>query len=257
MVEGNPRRWIVLKFGGTSVSRADYWRVICDQARQRLAEGHHVLVAISAVSGVTDLLARLATAEDGAGRQAALEAVRAKHQALFDDLGFTPDEAFEQAWSVLAKQAAEGTALEGAAHRAAILANGERLSTVVGARVMREAGLDVHLQDVTTLLRADGGADDSPVSASCSAYFDADVERRLGEQGALHLTQGFLCGGVVGQTWLLGRGGSDTSAALLASRVQAERLEVWTDVPGMFSADPRVVPHARLLRRLSYSRSPA
>ena len=253
MSKEEARRWIVLKFGGTSVSRADYWRVICTQARARLAEGHHVLIAISAVSGVTDLLTRLATTLDAQDRQAELAAVRAKHQALFDDLGMAADAAFEAAWSVLEQQTSDGTGLDGPAHRAAILANGERLSTVIGARVMREAGLAVHLQDVTTLLKADGGEDDSPVAASCSAFFDAGVEQRLAGQGALHLTQGFLCGGADGHTWLLGRGGSDTSAALLASRVQAERLEIWTDVPGMFSADPRVVPHARLLRRLSYS----
>ena len=75
----------------------------------------------------------------------------------------------------------------------------------------------------------------------------------LVREGSVHITQGFIAPGPEGTTCLLGRGGSDTSAAYLAARLQAARLEIWTDVPGIFSADPRVVPEARLLNRLSYS----
>ena len=66
------------------------------------------------------------------------------------------------------------------------------------------------------------------------------------------LTQGFIARNGWGETVLLGRGGSDTSAAHFAARLQARRLEIWTDVPGMFTTDPRVVPSARLLVALHY-----
>ncbi len=66
------------------------------------------------------------------------------------------------------------------------------------------------------------------------------------------LTQGFIARTPEGETCLLGRGGSDTSAALLAVLAGAETLEIWTDVPGLFTADPREVPSARLIRRIGY-----
>jgi diaminopimelate decarboxylase/aspartate kinase len=74
----------------------------------------------------------------------------------------------------------------------------------------------------------------------------------LDAPGKVILTQGFIARNEWGETVLLGRGGSDTSASYFAARLQARRLEIWTDVPGMFTADPRVVPSARLLLSLHY-----
>ncbi|MGH8495193.1 MAG: bifunctional aspartate kinase/diaminopimelate decarboxylase, partial [Gammaproteobacteria bacterium] len=78
------------------------------------------------------------------------------------------------------------------------------------------------------------------------------LRRELGAAGGVVITQGFIARDPNGATVLLGRGGSDISASYLAARLQAERVEIWTDVPGMFSADPRLVPASRLLRRLDY-----
>ena len=68
------------------------------------------------------------------------------------------------------------------------------------------------------------------------------------------VTQGFIASDAEGNTVLLGRGGSDTSAAYLAAKLRARRLEIWTDVPGMFSANPRATPTARLLRSSTTTR---
>jgi diaminopimelate decarboxylase/aspartate kinase len=78
------------------------------------------------------------------------------------------------------------------------------------------------------------------------------MQSTLAAHGKVILTQGFIARNRAGATVLLGRGGSDTSAAYFAAMLAARRLEVWTDVPGMFSADPRVVPSARLLIALHY-----
>src|SRR5690606_33792927 len=71
-------------------------------------------------------------------------------------------------------------------------------------------------------------------------------------RGEVFITQGFIARNEGGETVLLGRGGSDTSAGCFGARLKAERVEIWTDVPGMFSANPRMVPDARLLARLGY-----
>jgi diaminopimelate decarboxylase/aspartate kinase len=90
------------------------------------------------------------------------------------------------------------------------------------------------------------------LSATCDFAPDEAMQSTLAACGKVILTQGFIARNKAGATVLLGRGGSDTSAAYFAARLQARRLEIWTDVPGMFSADPRVVPSARLLIALHY-----
>jgi bifunctional diaminopimelate decarboxylase / aspartate kinase len=94
------------------------------------------------------------------------------------------------------------------------------------------------------------------LSATCDFSPDADLQHRWAEisgpQRRVIITQGFIAADAAGDTVLLGRGGSDTSGAYFAAKLTAQRLEIWTDVPGMFSANPRDVPSARLLRSLHY-----
>src|SRR4029077_12935714 len=90
------------------------------------------------------------------------------------------------------------------------------------------------------------------LSATCSFAPDSALEEQLEALSSLVLTQGFIARDEGGNTVLLGRGGSDTSASYLAAKLRAQRIEIWTDVPGMFSANPRSTPTARLLRALHY-----
>src|SRR5690606_33396856 len=89
---------------------------------------------------------------------------------------------------------------------------------------------------------------------SCDFQPDAAARARMDAQPArMLLTQGFIARHGDGGTAVLGRGGSDTSAACFGAMLGARRVEIWTDVPGMFSANPREVPDARLLARLDYA----
>ncbi len=247
------RRWIVMKFGGTSVSQLTNWETICQQARQRNADGWHVLIVVSALSGITDQLTRLGKTDDRQQQKVILQSIRDKHDRLLADMGLTPGAAFCKAWQTLAAQVEADAGFATAGRQALLLANGERLASAIGEQVLQHDGLAAQWQDATELLTADEDVDNSPLSASCGAWASPELEKQLASQGVLHITQGFIVAGPGRATWLLGRGGSDTSAACLASRLGAEKLEIWTDVPGIFTADPRLVPHACLLQRLSYS----
>ena len=90
------------------------------------------------------------------------------------------------------------------------------------------------------------------LSADCDFEPDPDLQKSFWELGGIILTQGFIARNKRGEAVLLGRGGSDTSAAYFAAKLGAVGLEMWTDVPGIFSADPRLISGARLLRTLSY-----
>jgi diaminopimelate decarboxylase/aspartate kinase len=135
------------------------------------------------------------------------------------------------------------------------MATGELMATEIGARFLASRGLPVQWADARTLLRAErhgASAKASVLSAVCGFAPDAALQARLEAGAPVVVTQGFIASDDEGNTVLLGRGGSDTSAAYLAAKLSASRLEIWTDVPGMFSANPHATPTARLLRTLHY-----
>jgi len=252
MQENSARQWVVMKFGGTSVASVACWNTICNQAREHLGHGRTVLVVVSALSGVTNLLSRLADGVEAEQRDAIREELKARHQDLLAGLGLRAGSVFDGHWSSLLRLLEDcGPRLDDS-RRAELLAHGELLSSAIGQQVLQSAGLGAAWQDARQMLQAIPATSDV-LAARCSDAADPQLAQRLAAQGTLHITQGFIASGAGHATCLLGRGGSDTSAAYLAARLGAGLLEIWTDVPGIFSADPRVVPEARLLRRLSYS----
>ena len=246
------RPWVVMKFGGTSVSSPECWGTICGQARKHLDRGGNVLIVVSALAGVTNLLSRLADGVDEAGKTAIRQQLQDRHEGLIAALDLRPSATFGVYRDSLAAAIEAAGARLDDGRRAHLLAHGELLSSCIGQQVLEAAGIPTAWQDARTLLSAADASGDV-LAARCSDEAAAQLASRLAGQGAAHITQGFIAGGPAGETCLLGRGGSDSSAAYLAARLSASALEIWTDVPGIFSADPRIVPEARLLRRLSYS----
>jgi diaminopimelate decarboxylase/aspartate kinase len=244
--------WLVMKFGGTSVSSKERWQTIIAQAQRARGEGHKVLVVVSALSGVTNLLTSLADSANPAERTKLLAAIAERHAALLHALEMPPSELFSRNWQSLLGQVDAGNFPLDAPSRAALLAHGELLSSAIGTLAFESRGLQIHWQDARQFLQAVSGADGNPLAVRCTDDADPVMSSHLADQGDLHITQGFIARNKDGATCLLGRGGSDTSAAYFAARLQAASLEIWTDVPGMFTADPRVVPDARLLNSLGY-----
>lgn len=253
MSEAGTRPWVVMKFGGTSVSSVDCWETICAQAGKNIDAGEQVLIVVSALSGVTNLLTRLSEAPPAEERVTLLAEIESRHLQLIEALGQEPSAAFDEHWQTLDGLVQNESSGFSPGQRALILAHGELLSSSIAYQVLAAAGLKPAWQDARNLLEAAPDSAGEVLSARCDDHADTGMERRLSEQATVHITQGFIAQGPGGVTCLLGRGGSDTSAAYLAARLLAARLEIWTDVPGIFSADPRVVPEARLIRRLSYS----
>ena len=244
--------WIVMKFGGTSVSTAQCWSTICEQARVNLAGGKRVMIVVSALSGTTNLLTRLTKGPTREESDGIVLELREKHQQLYRALGLTPSTACEHYWNDLRDLLPHPGSTLTRAEKALLLAHGELLSSQIGFEVLTAAQLDPVWQDARNLLQAEPGSGSDALAVRCDDEPDFELEQRLARQGNLHITQGFIVAGPGGVTCLLGRGGSDLSAAYLAVRLQAGALEIWTDVPGIFSADPGIVPEARLLNRLSY-----
>jgi len=244
--------WRVAKFGGSSVGTPSNWPRIARVCRDHLGDGTRPLLVCSALSRVTDLLETLLVALEAKGDPStALTALRARHEEAARDMGVSADDLPELDW--LAGLARRGEAPSDRI-RAEVLSSGERLSTRLGVRYLRNAGLDAGWVDVREHLdAATGGAETADyLSAECHYAPDPTFRARLAARPEpVLVTQGFTAANARGETVVLGRGGSDTSAAYLASRLEADRLEIWTDVPGTFTTNPRLVEHARLLRRVS------
>ena len=253
-----PSAWIVLKFGGTSVSSLTNWLNIAKVAAARRAAGARVLIVHSAVTGITDRLEKLLDAAVGQSQNEELRLIEERHRSLASELGVTLGEELEQHFAEL-RQIAAGVELIGEVSdrtRARVMSTGELMATLLGVRFLRAQGLEVDWADARTMLKAEdrrsASAKASVLSATCSFAPDAQLEERLSRLAPVVVTQGFIASDDEGNTVLLGRGGSDTSAAYMAAKLRAQRLEIWTDVPGMFSANPRTTPTARLLRALHY-----
>lgn len=250
-------RWIVLKFGGTSVSRRHRWDTIGKLAKKRAEEtGSRVLVVVSALSGVTNELTAIADgAADSRDRVAALVE---RHEAFLVELGFGREVLAERLAALQGLLDDPRAATRPLDWQADVLGQGELLSSTVGAAYLRASGLDMGWMDARHWLDAlppqPNQSDWSQrLSVNCQWRSDADWAQRFRAQPTrLLITQGFISRHADGGTAILGRGGSDTSAAYFGALLGASRVEIWTDVPGMFSANPKDVPDARLLTRLDY-----
>jgi len=256
-VSTNPA-WAVLKFGGTSVSSRVCWDKIATIARQHHENGNYVLIVVSALSGITDALKSITEmhANPEQMQRCYLDVVM-RHQTLFDELTLSHRNAM-QGW--LTKLHTLINAVESArnslAWQADVLAIGELLSSTLGVAYLNSYELAAQWLDARDYLSAQALPHQNQwadyLSATVSASPDLSVAKNLASKGKLFITQGFIARNKKGETVVLGRGGSDTSAGYFGALLKAEKVEIWTDVAGMFSGNPHQIPTARLLTRLDY-----
>lgn len=253
-------RWVVLKFGGTSVSRRNRWDTIGRLAAERARdEKARVLVVVSALSGVTNELQAIAYSAPGEDFAARVDALVDRHRAFCHDLDLDADSVLGARLDALRALATDPRAATRALDwQAEVLAQGELLSSTIGTAYLRTQGRDIGWCDARDWLDAVSLPNASEwaqrLSVNCRCAPDAGLQARFAKQPTeLLVTQGFIARHADGGTAILGRGGSDTSAAYFGALLGAKRTEIWTDVPGMFSANPREVPDARLLTRLDYA----
>ncbi|MEA5445726.1 bifunctional aspartate kinase/diaminopimelate decarboxylase [Gammaproteobacteria bacterium AB-CW1] len=248
---------VVLKFGGTSVSSVENWKSIEAVVAKRKQDGYRVLMVHSALAGVSDAIAGALDRIAELQLESLIDKLREQHLALAAAMDLEGiDGPLEEQLGELGRLL-EGARLIGEVTprvRARAMVCGERMAGILARARLAVAGHGPVAIDPTELLTIQPRNLDAAdyLSAVCDDAHDPEAASAAAQQGALLLTQGFFARHPEGGPALLGRGGSDTSAAYLAARLGAERLEIWTDVPGLFSANPRDLPSARLLRRLDY-----
>jgi aspartate kinase len=251
---------IVMKFGGTSVADAHCLAQVAELVLA--ARAHRPLVVLSAMAKATDQLFRAAQAAERGDEPEALAAAdavvdrafaaaRELLAALPDDVGAALSALRDELHVLL-----RGTAMLrqlSARTNDAIVAHGERLATAVLAAELRRRGAPVRQVDAREILRTDdrfGAA--CPQRDAIGALCEQRVAPLL-EQGLIVVTEGYVGATAQGQTTTLGRGGSDWTAALLGAALGAGEVQIWTDVEGVQTADPRVVPAARMIPTMTFA----
>ena len=251
----------VLKFGGSSVGGAEALRRAVGIIREELPQGG--LVVVSAMKGATD---SILAAVEAAGRGEVAEARRAqgdirhRHERAAQALGLLDKveapwgDLFERLASLLAGMAMLGEATPRA--RDASLAIGESLSAHLVTALLEREGVRAAFRDARTVLKTDGRFGQARPQPTLLKRA-AEPWRRDIARGKRIVTQGFIGEAPDGATTTLGRGGSDTSATLLGEALNADEVQIWTDVDGILSADPSLVPDARPLPTLSLAETTA
>ena len=252
------RPWIVAKFGGTSVSTRARWETIARIAAEHHARGRNVLIVVSALSGITDMLKAIVESRgDEARCREAQVGIVERHHSLHRDLGLPTRNALD-GWlarldQLIADPRRAQTAL---AWQAEVFALGELMSSTLGAAFLGAQGLATRWLDAREHLRAQPLANQNAwaryLSATVPAAPDAAFAQALAARGEVFITQGFIARNGSGKTVLLGRGGSDTSAVAIAAAIGAERCDIYTDVDGVYTTDPRVVPKAHRMDKIAY-----
>ncbi|MFA0566657.1 lysine-sensitive aspartokinase 3 [Vibrio gallaecicus] len=242
----------VAKFGGTSVANFE--------SMSRCAaiienNPNTKLIVSSACSGVTNLLVELANGvQDKTRRSELLRQLTEIHHAILDELA-DPVAVEKDIHTILDNiaSAAEAASFQSSAKLTDhLVACGELMSTHLLAQILCERGTQAVRFDIREVLRttnAFGKAE--PLLDEISSLAKEKLIPLCHSQ--VVVTQGFIGADREGNTTTLGRGGSDYSAALIAESVQASGLEIWTDVPGIYTTDPRIAPKASPIPEISFS----
>ncbi|URN99528.1 lysine-sensitive aspartokinase 3 [Leclercia adecarboxylata] len=242
--------FVVAKFGGTSVADFDAMNRSADVV---LADPDTRLVVLSASAGVTNLLVALAEGLEASERQAKLAAL---HKIQFDILGRLRDpsvisEEIERLLENIITLAEAASLATSTALTDELVSHGELMSTLLFVEVLRERNVQSQWFDVRKVLRtSDRFGRAEPDIAAIAELTTQQLAPRLAE--GIVITQGFIGSEAKGRTTTLGRGGSDYTAALLGEALKASRVDIWTDVPGIYTTDPRVVPTAKRIDVIAF-----
>lgn len=247
----------VMKFGGSSVANAENIKKVAEIVRN--ASSDDLIVVLSAMQGTTDALIEIGrTAEKGdPAFRDEIDVVKKRHvgaarelisdsevHPILEFIGRNIEDLTRICEGVFLLRELSPRSLDN------ILSFGELLSTRIASAAFASIGIENEWKDSRELIRTDSAFGFAAVDF---AVTNKQIELYvLASKRKVHILPGFVASDAAGNTTTLGRGGSDYTAAILAAAVDAEVLEIWTDVSGMMTADPRFVKNVRQIPRITY-----
>ncbi len=240
----------VAKFGGTSMADVTAMKRCANIVG---SDPDKKVIVVSATAGTTNLLTELTGEKSLENRKEIIQKIREKHFAICDQLK-DADQIIEEITGLLDELESKTVKKQIMTPmlKDEVLSFGERLSSVIFTEVLKEqTGDSVEWLDARTVIKTDnhyGNAE--PDVEEIAKASGENLQQLLADNRVV--TQGFIGSDKNGITTTLGRGGSDYSAALFAEAIDADVLEIWTDVTAIYTTDPRIVPDARPITEISF-----
>ena len=241
----------VMKFGGTSVGSPDRMKDVCKLVT---ASGQQVFVVLSAMSGTTNSLLEISNylyKKNTDGANEVINRLEVKYNEHIDQL-FSTDEwkkttrdFLHEIFDYLRSFTKE---LFTSFEEKNIVAQGEIMSTNMVVNYMKEQGINATLLSALDFMRTDKNAE--PDARYIKEKLNAVMAANEGSQ--IYITQGFICRNAYGEIDNLQRGGSDYTASLIGAAINAEEIQIWTDIDGMHNNDPRIVDNTAPVHQLQF-----
>lgn len=242
----------VAKFGGTSVANH---AAMTACAKIIIADPNTRVVILSASAGVTNLLVALANGVDTAQRAKLTAEVRSIQENILaelkDDSAVRPE--IERMLNQIESLAEAASLATSPALTDELISYGEMMSTRIFVEVLRELNTQSTWLDVRSIVATNSNFGKAAPNDELTQKNSDNILKPLIDRGELVITQGFIGRDANGKTTTLGRGGSDYSAALIAEVLNAKDVLIWTDVAGIYSTDPRIVPNAQRIDTMSFA----
>jgi aspartokinase/homoserine dehydrogenase 1 len=250
----------VLKFGGSSVGTTDAISKVIAIVKER-AQKTPTIVVVSAMSGVTDQLILLAqtASQSNEGYKTMIQSLAKKHEDAIRAL-LPPSQQsatlnivqqliqeIESACAMLMNEKVLTLRIQDQ-----LMSYGEILSSKIIAAAFEAEGVDQVWLDSRAMIKTNSSYSSAVVDRALTNQKIQQYFTNPANQHTLYMAPGFIASNAAGHTTTLGRGGSDYSAAIYAAALSVSILEIWTDVSGMMTADPRIVPHAKAIPKISY-----
>jgi aspartate kinase len=233
----------VLKFGGTSIGSAARMQAVANL----VCDGNQNIVVLSAMSGTTNALIEICNYLTKANYYGALEVLASLEEKYYltADALFVKEDTKQQAKAILKSQfdyiRSFTKDVFTLTEEKIIIAQGELLSTTLFRLFLNEKAEDCLMISALDIIKTDinGEPDTVYIAEKLNKILNNESGRKI------YLTQGFICRNVYGEVDNLDRGGSDYTASLIGAAVQAEEIQIWTDIDGMHNNDPRIVENTR------------
>ena len=241
----------VMKFGGTSVGSPQRMQEVTQLVTK---SGQPVFVVLSAMSGTTNSLVEISDylyKKNADGANEVINRLEQKYQRHLEEL-YTVDEIKQQTADFLSEEfqylRSFTKELFTSFEEKSIVAQGEMMSTNMVVNYMRQQGIDAVLLNALDFMRTDKNAEPDPI------YIKEKLTAILEKEGQhqVYITQGFICRNAYGEIDNLQRGGSDYTASLIGAAINAEEIQIWTDIDGMHNNDPRVVDKTSPVHQLHF-----
>ena len=241
----------VMKFGGTSVGSPDRMKEVTSLVTK---SGEPVFVVLSAMSGTTNSLVEIADylyKKNPEGANEVINQLERKYMKHVDEL-YTQDATKEQTREFLVSEMnylrSFTKELFTSFEEKSIVAQGEMMSTNMVVNYMKEQGIKAVLLNALDFMRTDKNSEPDPVYIK--EKLGAIMQKNEGQQ--VYVTQGFICRNAYGEIDNLQRGGSDYTASLIGAAINADEIQIWTDIDGMHNNDPRVVEKTEPVHQLHF-----